>query len=519
MSGAAMMNDPLLKAQGISKDFSGVRVLNRITLQLRSGCILGLIGENGAGKSTLCKILNGVYNPTEGTLTFAGRPVPHMTTDRARQLGINTIPQEFNLIHTLNVAENVFLGREYRRAGVFLDRAAMQRKTAELLAGLGTTVRPDERIQDLNVAGKQMVEIAKALVNDCKLLIMDEPTTVLTPKEVEVLFALMRRLRDNGTAIIYVSHKLREVQSICDEVMVLRDGEFISRDPAATLTEHEMARRMVGREMSQLFPDKRMPGRNAVLEVCDLSVPELVKEVSFDLRQGEILGFAGLVGAGRTEMAEAIMGIRTPSQGTLRLAGQALEIRCPRDAVNHGLAYLPEDRQGAGILTRFSVVNNTTLISLPRYGRVFSRRREERATATRYRDAFHIKTDSLDTPLEFLSGGNQQKVALAKGLDPSPRVFIFDEPTRGIDVNAKSEIYAFIHKLLGEGIACMLISSDLEEIIGLCHRVAVMREGRIAGTLEGAHINEQEIMILATGVMTETPHGRTAVPVREKEVI
>jgi ribose transport system ATP-binding protein len=507
MCGAATTNEPLLKAEGLSKAFSGVRVLNRIDLTLHRGRILGLIGENGAGKSTLCKILNGVHTPTAGTLTFAGQPIPHMTAARARRLGIATIPQEFNLISTLSVRENIFLGREIRRAGLFLDAAAMRRKAAALLEGLGSTIQPDDRIQELNVAGKQLVEIAKAIVDHCRLLIMDEPTTVLTPDEVDVLFALMRRLRDNGTAIIYVSHKLREVKSICDEVMVLRDGEFISRTPAADLTEHEMALRMVGREMNQLFPDKRTPGRETVMEVRNLSVAGLVKDVGFVLRQGEILGFAGLMGAGRTEMAEAIMGIRKPLRGTVLLDGSPITIRCPRDAVTHGLAYLPEDRQGAGILTALSVVNNTTLISLAQYGRVLTRRREERAAAARYREAFNIKTDSLDTPLEFLSGGNQQKVALAKGLDPKPGIFIFDEPTRGIDVNAKGEIYAFIQGLLRDGIACLLISSDLEEIIGLSHRVAVMREGQLVGLLEGADINEERIMLLATGVAGPSPAG------------
>jgi ribose transport system ATP-binding protein len=506
MCGAATTNEPLLEAEGLSKEFSGVRVLNRIDLTLHRGRILGLIGENGAGKSTLCKLLNGVHTPTEGTLVFAGQPVPCMTAARARRLGIATIPQEFNLIHTLSVRENIFLGRELRR-GLFLDGAAMRRQAAALLSGLGTTIQPEDRIEDLNVAGKQMVEIAKALVNDGQLLIMDEPTTVLTPGEVEVLFALMRRLRDNGTAILYVSHKLREVKSICDEVMVLRDGECISRTPAAELSEHEMARRMVGREMNQLFPDKREPGRETVMEVRDLSVKGFVKNVGFTLRQGEILGFAGLMGAGRTEMAEAIMGIRKPLRGTVFLDGKPAVIRCPRDAVNHGLAYLPEDRQGAGILTALSVVANTTLISLANYGRILSRRHEERAAANRYRKVFNIKTDSLDTPLEFLSGGNQQKVVLAKGLDPKPRLFIFDEPTRGIDVKAKGELYAFIQGLLDEGLSCLLISSDLEEIIGLSHRVAVMREGGLMGFLEGSDINEERIMLLATGAAGSTPSG------------
>lgn len=481
-----------------------MRVLNRVDLRLYRGRILGLIGENGAGKSTLCKLLNGIHTPTEGSLVFAGQPVPRMTINAARRLGIATIPQEFDLIPSLNVRENIFLGREVCR-GMFLDRSAMNQQAIRLLERLGTTITPDTRVQELNVAGKQMVEIAKALINECQLLIMDEPTTVLTPSEVDVLFALIRRLRDAGTAVLYVSHRLREVKALCDEVMVLRDGECISRTLTADLTEYDMARRMVGRDLNQLFPDKRTPGHRTAFAVRNLSVPGRVHDVTFELRQGEILGFAGLVGAGRTEMAEALMGIRRASRGTVALGEIRLDVRCPRDAVRAGLAYLPEDRQGAGILTAFSVVHNTTLTSLARYGRVFSRRTQEREAASRYRDAFAIKADSLDMLLECLSGGNQQKVALAKGLDCAPRIFILDEPTRGIDVKAKGEIYAFIQTLLREGISCLLISSDLEEIIGLSHRVAVMRAGHLEGILEGAEINEESIMLLAAGVKEGRP--------------
>jgi len=455
------MDDVLLKTVGISKEFSGVRVLNRISVEIRKGSILGIIGENGAGKSTFIKILSGTYAPTEGQLHFEGREIRHMTAEAAERLGISTIPQEFNLIHDLNVRENIFLGRELRKGGVFLDKAAMRRKTKELLDELRTTVDPEEKIQNLSVAGKQMVEIAKAVVNRSKLLIMDEPTTVLTQKEVDVLFALMRRLKEKGTAIVYISHKLKEVKQICDEIMVLRDGEFISRDPAAALDEPEMARRMVGREMSQMFPNKLAPKSDVVLAVHALSVPGSVHDVSFELRQGEILGFAGLVGAGRTELAEAIIGIRRKTAGDISISGRSVQIRSPRDAVRHRIAYLSEDRQGSGILTGFSVTNNVTLVSLEKYGRVITNRRRETERADHYAKVFNIKTASLKTRLEFLSGGNQQKVALGKGLDPDPSIFIFDEPTRGIDVNAKSEIYAFVHKLVQTGISCILISSDL----------------------------------------------------------
>ena len=494
------MDDVLLETVGLAKEFSGVRVLSGIGLSIRKGSIFGIIGENGAGKSTLIKILNGSYTPTEGRIFFEGREIRRMNADTAKRLGISTIPQEFNLINDLNVRENIFLGRERRSGGVFLDKRAMRETAKALLAELRTTVDPEEKIHNLSVAGKQMVEIAKAMVNQSKLLIMDEPTTVLTNTEIGVLFALMRRLKAKGTTIIYISHKLKEVKEICDEIMVLRDGQFISLDPAGALDEHEMARRMVGREMSQMFPARTNPGREVALEVKHLSVPGLVHDVSFRLHRGEILGFSGLVGAGRTETAEAIMGIRKKAQKEIALDGRPARIRSPRDAVRRRIAYLSEDRQGAGILTGFSVTHNVTLTSLRKYGRFITSRRRETERAAHYAGAFNIKAASLKTKLEFLSGGNQQKVALAKGLDTDPTVFIFDEPTRGIDVNAKSEIYAFIHKLVQTGISCILISSDLEEIIGMCHRVAVMRQGRIAGFVEGVRINEQEIMLLATGV-------------------
>ena len=504
------MGEVLLRTVGISKEFSGVRVLTNISVDIPKGCILGVIGENGAGKSTFIKILGGTHSPTSGKLFFEGQEIRHMTPDTAERLGISIIPQEFNLINDLNVRENIFLGRECRKSGVFLDVPAMKKKTQELLAELHTTVDSEEEIQNLSAAGKQMVEIAKAVVNRSKLLIMDEPTTMLTHREIETLFLLMRRLKANGTTLIYISHKLREVRQICDEVMVLRDGVLISHDPVSALDEREMAWRMVGREMSQMFPDKTTPELAVAFAVRDVSVPGLVHNVSFDLHKGEILGFAGLVGAGRTELAEAIIGVRKRTSGRFLLDGEEIRINSPRDAVRHRIAYLSEDRQGTGILTSFSVVNNVTLISLRKYGHFITNRNKARDRASHYINAFNIRTASLHTRLEFLSGGNQQKVALSKGLDPNPLIFILDEPTRGIDVNAKREIYAFIRKLVQSGISCIMISSDLEEVVGMCHRVAVMREGRIAGIVEGDHINEEDIMLLATGVAGQTAESGVA---------
>ncbi|MCB1222715.1 MAG: sugar ABC transporter ATP-binding protein, partial [Mesotoga sp.] len=409
------------------------------------------------------------------------------------------IPQEFNLINELSVYENIFLGSEITRKG-FLNTREMKRRTISLLEELKKSIDPEEKIERLSVAQKQMVEIAKAIAYDSKLLIMDEPTTVLTLNEIEILFDLMRSLKERGVTIIYISHKLKEVRKICDRVMVLRDGQMISVSQTGEVDEEEMAKRMVGRELSQIFPDKVSPSDEVVFEVENLTINGLLENISFGLREGEILGFAGLVGAGRTELAEAIIGIRKRDSGKISIKGKPVEIKSPNDAVKNKIAYLSEDRQGSGILTSFDLIKNTTLISLPAYSKILINSKKEREKTKKYVDKFNIRAASLKTRLEFFSGGNQQKVSLAKSLDPEPEIFIFDEPTRGIDVNAKREIYRFMNELVNEGVSCILISSELEEIIGMCNRVVVMKEGRITGILEGEHINEEEIMLHATGL-------------------
>jgi ribose transport system ATP-binding protein len=348
-----------------------------------------------------------------------------------------------------------------------------------------------------------MVEICKALAIDAKLLIMDEPTTVLTRYEIDILFDLMRRLKEQGTTIIYISHKLKEVRAICNRVVVLRDGEVVFMEMIEKISELEMAQRMVGRELNQVFPEKKAPAPEIVFEVKDLSVRGTLHDVSFQLHKGEILGFAGLVDAGRTELGEAIIGIRKRSSGQIFMNGEEIDIRRPEDAVEHGIDYLSEDRQGSGILTSFSVTQNITLISLFSYCASFLKfilRKKEDEAALRHKERFNIKTPSLNVRLEYLSGGNQQKVSLAKSIDPAPKVLIANEPTRGVDVAAKHEIYRFINSLTESGLSCIFISSEQEEIIGMCHRVIVMKEGRIMGTVQGQEINEEQIMFLATGV-------------------
>jgi len=493
------MGEVLIETKGISKEFSGVRVLDNIDIGIERGEIFGIIGENGAGKSTLVKILSGIYTPTEGKIFFEGKEVEIKDPLHAKMIGISIIPQEFNLINELSVYENIFLGSEITRKG-FLNTREMKRRTISLLEELKKSIDPEEKIERLSVAQKQMVEIAKAIAYDSKLLIMDEPTTVLTLNEIEILFDLMRSLKERGVTIIYISHKLKEVRKICDRVMVLRDGQMISVSQTGEVDEEEMAKRMVGRELSQIFPNKVSPSDEVVFEVENLTINGLLENISFGLRKGEILGFAGLVGAGRTELAEAIIGIRKRDSGKISIKGKPVEIKSPNDAVKNKIAYLSEDRQGSGILTSFDLIKNTTLISLSAYSKILINSKKEREKTKKYVDKFNIRAASLKTRLEFFSGGNQQKVSLAKSLDPEPEIFIFDEPTRGIDVNAKREIYRFMNELVNEGVSCILISSELEEIIGMCNRVVVMKEGRISGILEGEHINEEEIMLHATGL-------------------
>jgi ribose transport system ATP-binding protein len=497
------LNSTLVRTENIGKSFLSVPVLQNINIEIRRGEILGVIGENGAGKSTLMKILSGIYLPSSGTILFAGREVDIRKPIDAKRIGISIIPQEFNLIKDLSVYDNIFLGSELIQKSRLLNKNLMKARTTELLKALEVTIPPEARIENLSAAQKQMVEICKALAFDSKLLIMDEPTTVLTKYEIDVLFRLIRKLRDQGMTIVYISHKLKEVKAICDRVIILRDGLFIDDKKIGEITPEQMAERMVGRALNQIFPPRNQPDDKIVLEVKNVSVPSVLSNISFQVRKGEILGFAGLVGAGRTEIAETLIGIRKASAGEISLEGRRIEINRTQDMVRHGLSYLSEDRQGSGVITGFTVTQNTTLVSLPRYsGAAFGliTKKKEKEAAGKYQKMFNIKTPSLDTRLENLSGGNQQKVSLSKSIDTLPRILIADEPTRGIDVLAKTEIYQLIHSLAAQGIACLFISSELEEIIGMCHRVIVMKDGAITGILEGDQINEAEIMFYATGI-------------------
>ncbi|MBI9104173.1 MAG: sugar ABC transporter ATP-binding protein [Spirochaetales bacterium] len=430
-----------------------------------------------------------------------GSPALIRNPTDAKRLGISMIPQEFNLIDTLKVYENIFLGNEIKVRGPFLDKSSMVKKTREILTELNAgSIDPESFISNLSVAQKQMVEIGKALNHESNLLIMDEPTTVLNSEEVQLLFTLVRKIKAKGVSIIFISHKLREVKEICDEVLILRDGKQIQCTSTDGLEIDDMVKGMVGRDMSQIFPDKLPPADKVYFSVRNLSVPGLIQDISFDLKKGEILGFAGLMGAGRTETAETIMGLRKKSAGRYTLDGNEIEINTPEDAIKNRIAYLSEDRQKKGIILNFGIPQNISLISLKKYIRGLINSKKEQDAADVYVRKFNIKSASLKSQLRYLSGGNQQKVYLAKWMDTNPDILILDEPTRGIDVNARLEIYQFIQNLAKNGISCIVISSELEEVIGLCSRVIVMKDGKISGELSEDQLNEEDIMFYATGI-------------------
>ena len=487
--------------RNVTKEFGPVRVLHGVGFALQPGRVYGLLGENGAGKSTLMKILAGYESPTTGEVVVDGAVrAPAGGSRAAEAQGIVLIHQEFNLADDLTIAQNIFLGHEIKK-GPFLDDKVMREKTREALAKVGLPLDPDTRVRKLIVAEKQLVEIARALARNARLLIMDEPTATLTPGETERLFALMAGLKAAGVTIIYISHKLDEVERTTDEVVVMRDGLLVAREATANVTRRQMANLMVGRELADLFPPK-LPapaGGEPAIQVRGLTVPGWAEDIGFEVRRGEILGFAGLVGAGRTELFEGLLGLRPRSAGTVEIAGKPVQLRSPRDAARHGLTYLSEDRKGKGLHVHFSLRPNLTLMALERYAKPWLNPAAEQAALRDAVQEFGIRTGSLEVRASSLSGGNQQKLALAKVLHPGPSVVVLDEPTRGVDVGAKREIYHLVQRLAEQGLAVVVISSELMELIGLCHRVAVMRAGRLQTTLQEPNLTEEELIAHATG--------------------
>jgi len=490
---------PVLALRDVQKAFGPVQILFDIDIELIPGEVHALIGENGAGKSTAMKIMSGYYEASGGTVELDGAPVTFTHSREAEKRGVTIIHQEFNLAPALSIRENIFLGHELKR-GWLLDHKTMQARTQELLDRLETPLDPRTRTADIAVPEKQMVEIAKALSREARVLIMDEPTAALTTRETEVLFRQIERLRAQGTAILYTSHKLDEVAKIADRVTVMRDGRIVRTALRGEMNEDQMAEAMVGRELTDMFPAKRpAASAEAALEVSGFSLEGVVKDVSFRLGRGEILGFAGLVGSGRTELMEGLIGLRDAT-GSLRINGAETHIRNPEQAMDAGLVYLPEDRKEHGLILTLDMRRNLTLLVLKKFTRVLIDRKAEEAALDKAIEEFDIRAPSRDVLVGNMSGGNQQKVLLAKIMLAEPQIVIIDEPTRGIDVGTKQQFYTFIHRLAEAGHSVIVISSEMTEVIGLCDRVLVMRRGRIAGEVTGADVNEDVIVRLAMGL-------------------
>jgi len=495
------LSDVLVLMEGIDKTFPGVHALKQCRFELCSGEVHALLGENGAGKSTLMKILSGVYSKDAGRIVYKGKEVEIPNTKAAQDLGISIIFQEFNLIPHLTVAQNIYIGREPRRGVRFiLNEKEINEKTQKLLDMMNLDIDPRAKVSELSVAKQQMVEIAKALSLNSEVLIMDEPTAALTDSEIDELFRIIRDLRKKGVGIIYISHRLEEIGIISDRITVMRDGEYIDTVPAKDVTTDQIIKMMVGREIYVTSEATDESANNeVVLEVKNLNRGKAIRDVSFKLRKGEILGFAGLMGAGRTEVARAIFGADPIDSGEVFVNGTKVNIKQPIDAVKNGIGYLSEDRKQFGLMLDLNVELNTVIASLKNYSKLgWIDENKTRKDANKWVEALKIKTPGLEQRVKNLSGGNQQKVVIGKWLTRDCNILIFDEPTRGIDVGAKSEIYKLMNKLAAEGKAIIMISSELPEILRMSHRVIVMCEGRITGELSYKEATQERIMEYAT---------------------
>jgi len=490
---------PLLEADSISKSFAGVRALTRVSFTLAAGEVHALVGENGAGKSTLIKVITGAETPDSGTLTIAGQLVTRMDPALAKSLGIRAIYQQPSLFPDLTVAENIALALESASAWRRVDWRARRRTAAALLERIGAAIDPDRLVASLSMPEQQIVEIAKAIGANAKILIMDEPTASLSDHEVDHLFAIIKRLRAEGTAIVYISHRLEEVFAVADRVTVLRDGAIIATTPRADVDRRQLIHLMVGRELQAVFPKREVPLGPVALDVRHLRSRDAgLDDISLDVKRGEIVGLAGLVGSGRTELAETIFGLRSIDGGEVRVNGAPAAIRSPADAIAHGIGYVPEDRRQHGVILDMSIAENASLANLKGVSRrgIIDAKAEHDA-AVEFVSRLRIKAPSVATETGSLSGGNQQKVALARWLAIQPSVLILDEPTQGVDVGSKAEIHAIMQALAERGVAILMISSELPEVLGMSDRIAVMHAGTIVGTLTRAEATQQKILGMA----------------------
>jgi len=498
MSGSTSPGNVLLEMQGIGKTFPGVRALEGVQLTVKEGQVHALLGENGAGKSTLIKILSGAYRKDEGQILFEGQPVEIRDPHDAQALGISTIYQEFNLAHDLTVAENVFLGHLPTKGGR-VDWSTVKARTREILDTLGVELSVDAPISSLSIAEQQLVEIAKALNRKTRILIMDEPSALLGEKDLDNLFRVVRSLQAQGIGIIYISHRLREIFELADEVTVLKDGRYVATRKVSEVTMDDLVKLMIGRDLKDVYPKRTVEQGDVLLEVGNLSQSKLLRDISFQLHAGEIVGFAGIVGSGRTELARAIFGA-DPSSGEMRIAGKLYKPHSPAAAIRNGVALVTEDRKAQGLFLQLSVRINTTISGLRRLTRLgvinFGK---ELTLVKRMIQELRIKTPTPSFLVVNMSGGNQQKVVLARWLSVGTRIFMMDEPTRGIDVGSKSEIYQIMDELTKQGVGIIMISSELPEVLGMSDRIMVMRQGRIVKELSRAEASEETIMQYAVG--------------------
>lgn len=489
---------PVVSLRGISKAFGGVQALKNIRFDANAGEVHALLGENGAGKSTLVKIITGVHQPDSGDIFLDGEPVRFADPRESRAQAIAAIYQEPNLFPDLDIAENIFVGRQPKHQGRILW-PEMYKRSRSVLDDLGLGLDVRTRARNLSVAHQQMVEIARALALYARVLIMDEPTSSLTLAEVDELFAIVRRLRDSGTAIIFISHRLEDIFEVADRVTVLRDGNYISTELVADVTEDGLINKMVGRTLQSMYPDKSAEPGEVALETVGFSKPPHFHDISLSLRQGEIVGMYGLVGAGRTKIAHALFGIDPPVAGQVRVRGRPIVIRRPRDAMEEGIAFVPEDRQSQGLILPMTISSNITLPVLPRFARAsWIDRAQEQRSALEMADQLDVKAASISQLARELSGGNQQRVVLSKWLLTKPSILILDEPTRGIDVGAKSGVHQLLNELASQGVAILMISSELPEILGMSDRILVIREGRLVGEFQGDEASQAKLMELVT---------------------
>ena len=488
-----------LEAEGISKFFPGVKALSNVSFRIKPGTVHALMGENGAGKSTLMKCLIGIYRPDEGLIRIKGEPVQFTDTLDALRAGISMIHQELNLVPHMTVAENIWLGREPMKFG-FVDHGKLNRLTKDLLNQLNIRLRPDQMVGDLSIASQQMVEIAKAVSWNADIVIMDEPTSALTETEVSHLFTIIRDLRAQGKAIIYISHKMDEIFSITDEVSVFRDGAWVGSNETANYTRQSLITQMVGRELTQLFPKTDSNIGEDVLTVRNLTRKGVFHDISFSVRRGEILGVAGLVGAGRSEVMESLFGMTSTDSGEILIDGVPTTIDSPASAIDKGLAFLTEDRKKSGLFLVLSVMENMSIVKMTDYSAKggFVNHSNMAKDCLEQIKRLNIKTPTMDQIINNLSGGNQQKVLIARWLLAQPKILILDEPTRGIDVGAKAEIYRLISELASRGVAIIMVSSELPEILGMSDRVMVMHGGQITGILNKEDADQETILSLAS---------------------